>query len=64
MWFYILKIVLLHSFSDDLRQQVDSTGLSRGVKDLLFGDKKNIDNLENITIILAVYDYVQDSERF
>ena len=30
---------------------------------LLFGDK-NLDNADNITIILAVQDYIKDSKRF
>ena len=30
---------------------------------LLFGDT-NIDNEDNITIILAVHDYIKNSERF
>ena len=30
---------------------------------LFFGDK-NLDNADDITIILAVHDYIKDSERF
>ena len=47
--FYVLQIT-----KSDIRLQV---------KTLLFGDT-NIDNVDNITIILAVHDYIKNSERF
>ena len=33
------------------------------LKTLLFGDK-NLDNVDNTTIILAAHDHIKDSERF